>query len=50
MARGLYRFTLSRKLEPGEYVFAETVPDQGMNLYVWDFGVDASASAATANK
>ncbi len=50
VARGVYRFTLSQKLEPGEYVFAETVPDQGMNLYVWDFGVDASASAPTAKK
>ena len=42
VAKGVYRFTLSQPLEPGEYVLAEILP-QGMNLYVWDFGVDASA-------
>ncbi len=43
VAKGLYRFTLSQPLKPGEYALAEILPD-GMNLYVWDFGVDISAS------
>lgn len=39
IAKGLFRITLSLPLEPGEYVLAEIVPDQGMNLYLWDFSV-----------
>ncbi|GAC1665444.1 MAG: hypothetical protein NVS9B4_21080 [Candidatus Acidiferrum sp.] len=35
----VYRFTLAESLTPGEYALAEILPD-GMNVYVWDFGVD----------
>jgi len=39
VAPEVYRFTLSEALPPGEYVLAELLPD-GLNMFVWDFGVD----------
>jgi hypothetical protein len=39
VAPEVYRFTLSQSLPPGEYVLAELLPD-GLNMFVWDFGVD----------
>jgi hypothetical protein len=39
IAPTVFRFTLSEPLPPGEYALAERLPD-GMNLFVWDFGVD----------
>jgi hypothetical protein len=41
VAATVYRFTLGEPLPPGEYALAEILPD-GMNLYVWDFGVDGA--------
>jgi hypothetical protein len=43
VARTVYRYTLSKPLEPGEYAMAEILPD-GLNLFVWDFGVDAKGA------
>ncbi len=39
VAKRVYRFTLSEPLPPGEYALAEVLPG-GLNLFVWDFGVD----------
>jgi hypothetical protein len=47
VAPTVFRFTLSEPLPPGEYALAEILPD-GMNLFVWDFGVDAAAGAKMA--
>lgn len=45
VAQGVYRFTLGEDLPPGEYALAVILPE-GINMYVWDFGVDAPAAAA----
>jgi hypothetical protein len=45
VAPDVYRFTLSQPLPPGEYVIAEILPG-GLNLFVWDFGVDAGEEPA----
>jgi hypothetical protein len=42
IAQNVYRFTLSEPLPPGEYALAEILPD-GMNVFVWDFGVDGAS-------
>jgi hypothetical protein len=47
VAPDIYRFTLSEPLPPGEYALAEILSD-GMNMYVWDFGVDAAPGTKTA--
>ena len=44
IAPTVFRFTLSEPLPPGEYALAEILPD-GMNLFVWDFGVDSTTGA-----
>ena len=49
VAKDVFRFTLGQDLPAGEYAFAEILPD-GVNLYVWDFGVDRKTGAATTKK
>jgi len=45
----VFRFTLSEPLPQGEYALAEILPD-GMNVYVWDFGVDAPPVSKPAKR
>jgi len=45
VAPSVYRFTLSGELTPGEYVMAEVLED-GLNYFVWDFGVDGNTSSS----
>ena len=49
VAPNVYRFTLGEPLLPGEYALAEILPG-GINLYVWDFGVDGSIDKVTRKK
>jgi hypothetical protein len=47
IAATVYRFTLGEPLPPGEYALAEILSD-GMNLFVWDFGVDGPVASPAA--
>jgi hypothetical protein len=43
MAGGWAKIAPVEPLPTGEYAIAEMLGDQGMNIYVWDFGVNPSA-------
>lgn len=49
VAPRVYRFTLGEALTPGEYVLAEILPD-GMNFFVWDFGLDGNSTSEAKKK
>ena len=44
VAPSLYRFTLSEPLPPGEYILAQVV-EEGLDMFVWEFGVDEPGGA-----
>jgi len=45
VSKGLYRFTLGQSLAPGEYALVQFSPKEGLNLLLWDFGVDQPTNA-----
>ena len=49
VAPRVYRFTLGEALTPGEYVIAEVLED-GLNYFVWDFGVDGNGGDTAKKK
>lgn len=50
VAKGLYRFTLGQSLAPGEYALVQFSPKEGLNLLLWDFGVDRRATSTEHKK
>jgi hypothetical protein len=48
LGEGWIKITPKAPLEPGEYALAEMLGTQGMNSYVWDFGIHHYAPANLA--
>jgi hypothetical protein len=49
VAKGVFRFTVNQAIEPGEYALAVVLQD-GLNIFVWDFGVDKTPHTPTKSK
>jgi hypothetical protein len=49
VAPNVYRFTLSEPLPPGEYILAQ-IAEEGLDIFVWEFGVDELGTTAPVKK
>ena len=45
-ARGVFRYTVNQRMEPGEYAFVEMI-NEDISSYVWDFGIDPPKAKST---
>ncbi len=51
IAKGVYRYTIAQALDPGEYALAVILPEgEGINMYVWDFGLDKQPASPAKTK
>jgi hypothetical protein len=51
VAKGVYRYTIAQPLDPGEYALAVILPEgEGINMFVWDFGLDNAAPSPSKPK
>jgi len=41
LAPNVYRYTLAKPLESGEYVLVQNIPNDQYSIYLWDFGIDS---------
>jgi len=41
LAPNVYRYTMAKPLEPGEYVLVQNIPNDQYSIYLWDFGIDS---------
>ncbi|MGH9573393.1 MAG: hypothetical protein ACRD40_07685 [Candidatus Acidiferrales bacterium] len=42
LAPNVYRYTVAKPLEPGEYVLVQNIPNDQYSIYLWDFGIDSA--------
>ncbi len=42
LAPNVYRYTVAKPLEPGEYVLVQSIPNDQYSIYLWDFGIDSA--------
>lgn len=49
VAQGVFRFTVNQNMAPGEYALAVILHD-GLDTFVWDFGVDSAPQAPAKSK
>jgi hypothetical protein len=42
LAENVFRYTIAKPLEPGEYVLVESIPNDQYSIYLWDFGIDVA--------
>ncbi|HKQ87436.1 MAG TPA: hypothetical protein VJS43_11790 [Candidatus Acidoferrales bacterium] len=40
LAPNVYRYTVAKPLEPGEYVLVQNIPNDQYSIYLWDFAID----------
>lgn len=42
IATDVYRYTIAKPLEPGEYVLVQNIPNDQYSIYLWDFAIDSA--------